>query len=56
MGKKMFKSPKGVNDVLPEEQVFWQHIEKKINRITRIMDMRSWDYPYLSPRSYSAGE
>jgi histidyl-tRNA synthetase len=36
MGKKMFKSPKGVNDVLPEEQVFWQHIEKKINRITRI--------------------
>lgn len=45
MGKKIFKSPKGVNDVLPEEQVFWQHIEKKINRITRIYGYQKLGLP-----------
>ncbi len=36
MGKKLFKSPKGVNDILQDEHIFWQYIEKKINRITQI--------------------
>ncbi|MFO7891130.1 MAG: histidine--tRNA ligase [bacterium] len=36
MGKKLFRSPKGVSDILPEEQRLWQYVEKKINRITQI--------------------
>jgi len=35
MAKTVFQSPKGIKDVLPDEQPYWLLIEEKINKIVR---------------------
>ncbi len=45
MGKKLFRSPKGVNDVLPDEQIFWQYVENKINKITKVFGYEKLGLP-----------
>lgn len=36
MANLLFKSPRGVKDVLPEDQSYWQYIEKAVNRIVKL--------------------
>jgi histidyl-tRNA synthetase len=45
MAKIDFQSPKGTNDVLPEEQPYWRHVEQSVDRIVRIFGYDKIDLP-----------
>ena len=43
--KNVFQCPKGTKDVLPEEQVYWQHIEAVIRKVVRLYGYEKLDLP-----------
>jgi len=45
MAKKTFQAPKGVKDVLPEDQPYWQHVEKTINEVVRLFGYKRLNLP-----------
>jgi histidyl-tRNA synthetase len=45
MAKLMFQSPKGVKDVLPEDQSYWQVVEQMIRKTVRLYGFERLDLP-----------
>jgi len=45
MAKKIFQAPKGVKDVLPEDQPYWQHVEKTILDVVRLFGYQRLNLP-----------
>jgi histidyl-tRNA synthetase len=45
MSKITFQSPKGTKDVLPGEQVYWQHVEAVIRGLVRLYGYERLDLP-----------
>ncbi len=45
MSKNTFQSPKGTRDVLPGEQVYWQHVEAVIRGLVRLYGYERLDLP-----------
>jgi histidyl-tRNA synthetase len=45
MAKTDFQSPKGTNDVLPDDQPYWRHVEQSIGRIVGLFGYDKIDLP-----------
>lgn len=45
MAKNLIQTPKGIKDVLPEEQPFWQVVEETIRRIVTLYGYERLDLP-----------
>ncbi|HHS12974.1 MAG TPA: histidine--tRNA ligase [bacterium] len=45
MARNQFRSPKGIRDVLPEEQPYWQHVESVIRETVRLFGYDRLDLP-----------
>ena len=45
MAKNLIQSPKGIKDVLPEEQPYWQVVEETIRRIVLLYGYERLDLP-----------
>lgn len=45
MAKRVFQAPKGVKDVLPEDQPYWQHVEKTILNVVRLFGYQRLNLP-----------
>jgi len=45
MAKGLFQSPKGVRDILPEEQVYWRRIEDAIRKVVDLYGYEKLDLP-----------
>jgi len=45
MAKILFQTPKGVKDVLPDEQPFWHHIERTVRRIADLNGYKRINLP-----------
>ncbi|MGD0856463.1 MAG: histidine--tRNA ligase [Dehalococcoidia bacterium] len=50
----MFKAPRGTADILPEEQVYWRHIEGKAEDIARLYGYGRIDTPTFEDASLFA--
>ncbi|MBN2416654.1 histidine--tRNA ligase [bacterium] len=45
MARSSFQSPKGIRDVLPEEQPYWHRVEETIRKIVRLYGYERLDLP-----------
>ncbi|MCK5146501.1 histidine--tRNA ligase [bacterium] len=45
MAKGLFQSPKGVRDILPEDQVYWRRVEDAIRKIVDLYGYERLDLP-----------
>lgn len=45
MVKKIFQSPKGTKDILPDQQSYWQLVERCIQQITQLYGYEKLDLP-----------
>ncbi len=46
-GKKVFRSPKGVYDILPDEQIYWEKVRQTVKRICEIYGFSRIDTPII---------
>ncbi len=49
--KKQFQSPKGIKDILPDQQSYWQFVGKKIHRIGQLYGYEKLDLPIFEETS-----
>ncbi|MBU1137284.1 histidine--tRNA ligase [Patescibacteria group bacterium] len=45
--KKMFQAPKGMRDILPEEQIYWEKIRQVVHKIAKSYGFERLDTPIL---------
>jgi len=54
-----FQAPRGMNDVLPEDEVIWRHVRDTTERVARLFDYRRIETPIveeLGVFTHTAGE